>query len=52
MYNEQELIGDDFLTGLLDFFEEYDKRATTEAESKLLYELVKALNDNIEFTND
>jgi hypothetical protein len=52
LHNEQEIIGDEFLIGLLDFLEEYNNKATTNAEYKLLYKLVKTLNDNVEFTND
>lgn len=52
MYNTQDIIGDEFLTGLLDVLEEYDNKATTDAEHKLMYELVLKLNDTIDFTND
>jgi len=52
LHNEQEVIGDVFLTELLDVLEDMHLKAKTDAEHKLMYELLKALNDTIEFTND
>ena len=48
---KQDKIGDEFLTKLLDSMEELNNKAQTDAEHQLMFEMLKTLNETIEFTD-
>lgn len=51
MFDDEELISDEFLTEILDAFELLLEHSNTQAEKQLLCELVVTLRDTVEFTD-